>query len=397
MANGEPPVRRRAGSLGPVEARRLVGLAAALGLNQKPRRDLAVADILAANRVAGLFPSLADLTVADLSSDTRTVRPAGPNPLHGHPLAAPFAGTGVNPVAFGPRHSEPLVLRTFEDVFVQFGGGYLTIFRGNAVDTASTGIVMRPQRVERLAHRVEAVATMALCEGPHKTAHPVHFLADRLARVALIQRYADVAEADCAISVDGSAYADVAARAVFPTLRRLAPGTPYRAARLKVLSTSFQPAGHPFWYMERAVVDAIVPPLLAAVPARPGPAAIYLARTDTGRRPLRNERALIAALAKRGVVALEMSKLAPLEQLAAVRAAQTVIAPHGAALAQIIAARPDARVVECLSPNAGTASYAALSLVSGAAYSPVFGTPSDAAGAWEVEVDAVLDALDRSQ
>lgn len=389
-----PAARRRAEPLGPVEARRLVGLAAALGLSEAPRGDLRVADILAANRAAGTFPTLLNLAAADLAGETQVLSPARPNPLHRHPLAAAFAGTAINPVAFGPRETAPLVLRRFEDVFVQFGGGYLTIFRGDLVDEASTGIVMRPARVARLAHRVETFPRLALCEGPHKTANPVHFVADRLTRVALMQREAGAAEADCAISVDGSAYADFAAAAAFPALRRLTAGTTYRAERLEVLSTSFQPAGHPFWYMDRAIVEAIVPKLLAEVPQRDGPAAIYLARTDSARRPLRNEPALIEALARRGVVAMEMSRLAPAQQLAAARAADTIVAPHGAALTQIIAARSGARVIECLSPSTGTGSYAALSLVSGARYTPVFGTPLDEAGGWEIDIAALLAALD---
>ena len=392
--------RRRAAAVGrrpgrdTVEARRLVGLAKELGLPRpsRPHGELTAEIILAANRESDTFPGLAEVEARDLASEETTLLPAGPNPFHRHPIAAAFAGTGINPTVFAAAETEALVLRRFHDVTVVRGGGFVSVLRGDRVDAASSGLVVRPKRLERMAHAVQTLPRAAVCDGPHKSSNPAHILGDRLPRGVLMERLAGVPGEVCAVGTDGSPFARAAAEAVLPGHIHLDAGRPYRFETLEMLTSSFRPAGHPLWYLDAETVDTVRSRLLGRTPRREGARMIYLARTDTSRRPLGNERELIAALAARGVVPLTMSELVPEEQWAAVHAAETVIAPHGGALMNVLLARPGTRVVELFNPSAGTAGFAAVSLAVGAHYTPLFGTPTGEGDGWTIAVDTVLDA-----
>ncbi|WP_226581218.1 glycosyltransferase family 61 protein [Acuticoccus sediminis] len=389
-----PTGPQEAGPLERIEVRRRSRMGVELGLARtgNPHRDLTVSKILEANRRTGRYPRLAGISATDLASETRVLAGPAPNRYHRHPIAAPFEGTGIHQLPFDDEMTEALVLRRFHDVVLVRGGGFVTILRGNEIDDASSGIVMRQMRLSRLADAITTIPHAAVCDGPHKSGNPIHFIADRLTRGVLLHTLAGAPASAIAIGTDEQPFARFAAAAVHPGHIHLAAGTPYRVEQLDVLSTTFRPTGHPFWYLDETVVRTIVPRLLAGVPERDGPKAVYLARKDTSRRPMRNEDKLIAALEAHGVTTLVMSQLAPAEQLAAVRGAGLVIGPHGGALTHILAARPGTRFVELFNPAIGTASFAALSLVSDADYTPLFGTPEEAGDGWTIDIDTVLDA-----
>ena len=73
---------------------------------------------------------------------------------------------------------------------------------------------------------------------------------------------------------------------------------------------------------------------------------IYISRRDSRKRPLANEAALEEALAARGFEIAVMSQLPFAEQVARISQARTIVAPHGAGLALLAAARPGRRVIE---------------------------------------------------
>ncbi len=78
------------------------------------------------------------------------------------------------------------------------------------------------------------------------------------------------------------------------------------------------------------------------------PRRVYISRTLAANRRLVNESALIDALAALGFVSVNLETLDVETQIHIVRAADVIVAPHGAGLANIVFARPHAVVVELL-------------------------------------------------
>jgi capsular polysaccharide biosynthesis protein len=92
--------------------------------------------------------------------------------------------------------------------------------------------------------------------------------------------------------------------------------------------------------------------LLAAV-ERPedGARRIYLSRRGQSMRVMTNERALEAALERRGFAIVRPEDLSPREQIALMRNAEVVVAPTGAALANALFMPAGARVIEIQPEN----------------------------------------------
>ena len=81
-------------------------------------------------------------------------------------------------------------------------------------------------------------------------------------------------------------------------------------------------------------------------PGATGRNAVYLARTDSATRPMLNEAALCDALRARGFQIVTASTLTFAEQVRVTAAAQLLVSPHGAGLANLIYAQPGTRVIE---------------------------------------------------
>jgi len=94
----------------------------------------------------------------------------------------------------------------------------------------------------------------------------------------------------------------------------------------------------------RSVYDRMA---AAAGPAE-GPSLIYVWRADSPTRPMRNEDALVDALAGLGVAPVLLSALTLAEQVRLFGAARLVIGPHGAGLANVVFAPPGAVLYELL-------------------------------------------------
>lgn len=73
---------------------------------------------------------------------------------------------------------------------------------------------------------------------------------------------------------------------------------------------------------------------------------LYLTREKARRRRVANEAELWAELQPRGFVKVALEDLSWAEQIAALRAARVVVAPHGAGLANLVFCEPGTRVVE---------------------------------------------------
>ncbi len=77
----------------------------------------------------------------------------------------------------------------------------------------------------------------------------------------------------------------------------------------------------------------------------PGNGRIYISRRGTA-RPLPDEEALEAALEQRGFMVLRLEDMPWREQVSAFQQARTIVAPHGAGLANLVFTPPGAQVVE---------------------------------------------------
>lgn len=353
------------------------------------------AELLAHNEETRKFPGLSGVTMADLFADVTTLVPPGRCPYARHPLARHFRGKGVNPLVFDSPRMGAIELYRFEDITMVAEGGMAVFFRGNEVDNRSTGLARGLARLDG-APAIE-VSRGAYIDDIFKATNPCHFVVDRLARVHQFTALAGLAEADC-VTVDAtSAYPRYALERVAPQVRVLEARTVYHFRELFMLSTSSRPIGHPFSFLDKGVIDFVIPRLTADLPPRAQRRRLYLSRFATTRRRLVNEAEIAAMLEARGFEILEMSELSPHEQLAAMREAEFIVGPHGAAFASLTAATPLNRVVEFFNPDRGTAAYAAMALAVGAPYTPVFGTPvADPAldDPFTLDVAAVEAALD---
>jgi len=113
-----------------------------------------------------------------------------------------------------------------------------------------------------------------------------------------------------------------------------------------------------------------------------------------------NEAALIDRLQRLGVEPVLMSQLSGSGQLAAVHEADLIIAPHGGALLNLIAARQGTRVIELFTPERGTLAFAGLALALGLRYAFQFGQPADPPEKhdlpWNADIEALCAAISAS-
>ncbi len=132
------------------------------------------------------------------------------------------------------------------------------------------------------------------------------------------------------------------------------------------------------------------------------PTRFYVSRRDApGKREVRNESELVEVLRRRGHAELVMSSLRVEDQVAAFAGAESVVAPHGAGLVNLMFAPSTATLLEILPENYRMAYFFRLAQVRGMRYSQVL---SRVVEGWEgsdvhecpvtVDVDAVLNALD---
>lgn len=144
----------------------------------------------------------------------------------------------------------------------------------------------------------------------------------------------------------------------------------------------------------------------AGLGARAGRRLVYLGRLDApGRRGMGNEAALAARLAARGFEIVAAGALPLAEQAAIVRDAAVIVAPHGAALANLVFAGDGAggpAVIELLGEAYPSRVYARLCQAKRLDYCAIVHPAADPAGAhhatpWEADialVERVLDAPD---
>ncbi len=121
---------------------------------------------------------------------------------------------------------------------------------------------------------------------------------------------------------------------------------------------------------------------------------LYLSRAGTKLRNPLNSAALDRALDQRGIAPFVATDANHAEQIARFRAAQIVIAVHGAGLTNLVFCAPGTRVIEIFPQNFVKSPYWRLANRLGLRYRPVIGGPGDYDQRFTVDVAAVQAALD---
>ncbi len=93
---------------------------------------------------------------------------------------------------------------------------------------------------------------------------------------------------------------------------------------------------------------------------KPAPRRLLVSRADAATRRLINEDAMLALLRPLGFERIVPGDLSLTDQVRAFAAATHVVAPHGAALANIVFCAPGSQVLEIFHPHYGTYAYAML-------------------------------------
>ena len=93
-------------------------------------------------------------------------------------------------------------------------------------------------------------------------------------------------------------------------------------------------------------------------PSNEPPRDIYISRSLSRNRPLANEPEIEEFLRDRGFSIIHFEKISFAEQMSLVAGAKRIVAPHGAGLANLVAATPGTSVVEFLSRNWFNTCYA---------------------------------------
>ncbi|WP_304279640.1 DUF563 domain-containing protein [Caulobacter segnis] len=159
----------------------------------------------------------------------------------------------------------------------------------------------------------------------------------------------------------------------------------------------------------RSVRDDI---LRSAAPAAPveGPRHLYVSRQGATRQALLNEPELETALAARGYAIVRPESLSVRELIALFHHADSIVAPSGAALANMLFCKPGARIIEIQSDEDEAPWSRDLAALTGVDWRSFVGPSAKirtegwlaadlrpaSAFSWSLEIDAFLAFLDRS-
>jgi hypothetical protein len=169
--------------------------------------------------------------------------------------------------------------------------------------------------------------------------------------------------------------------------RRGAPA--YRCETLRA-ATSPQMDDFGVAWTARFLNDLFLP-----VPPEKDPACrIYVGRGDGARRALLNEDDVLRTLEPYGFEIVTMDGRSIGEQAAMFASAAVIVAPHGAALSNLVFSTPKTAVVELMGTNTASPVFAYLAWRRGLDYQMIMGTepaPSARWWSWQIGADTVAD------
>ncbi len=124
-----------------------------------------------------------------------------------------------------------------------------------------------------------------------------------------------------------------------------------------------------------------------------GPEKIYLSRRGAARRRFVNEPELQKALEERGFVSVQPETLTVAEQAKLLSSVRCVVAPHGAALANLVFAPPGTVLLELFDPQYRHRNYANLAAACGHHYLSLDGQATNDAGEQRLEYAVDISAV----
>ncbi|WP_198372390.1 glycosyltransferase family 61 protein [Roseomonas rosulenta] len=188
--------------------------------------------------------------------------------------------------------------------------------------------------------------------------------------------------------------AESLAMALGEALPLISAGKAVHVGRLLVM-----PAGLPWLTRFDAYRPMLARIVAAAARAAPGggPRLLYISRGGAGARPLANETEVEATLAAEGFEVVTFAGMPLARQIALVRGAACIVAPHGAALGHLLTARPGTRVLELMPVAPGWRDprfcMVRLSRVIGHRHTLWLEPSHGAQERWRVDVPGMLGAL----
>jgi hypothetical protein len=118
---------------------------------------------------------------------------------------------------------------------------------------------------------------------------------------------------------------------------------------------------------------------------------LYISRRDATYRFVRNENEVVAYLEKKGFETVTLSGLRSEEQARLFASAETIVAPHGAGLTNLVFCEKGTRVVEAFYPDFPCACYWHLSQAAGLKYACILGPPREEVPAKRPYADMDID------
>lgn len=325
---------------------------------------------------------LARSRIEDLCDSTEIIQnEVVPQTLHLDGREA-FEQTRVNPLHLGrPTIWRHLELYRFKNVFLVHKNNRFCLFDGDRIDVRSSALPAVSALKKRDGGNYTVLPSAAFCGDHWLPDNPAHFVSDQLSRALIFRdRLNRPAEQILLHHTNAPLCTEIQQR-LDARFRNMETDRLYLVEDLWMLSSSRydRPQGHPFWFLDPELLGTV----RRAAQARhgkptggPRPKMVYLSRTDATRRRMVNEKELIARLESRGVKPVLMSGLSGTDQLELISQADLVIAPHGGALLNLVAAQSGTRVVELFTPEVGTLAFAAIALACGLDYRFHIGRPA---------------------
>jgi len=160
--------------------------------------------------------------------------------------------------------------------------------------------------------------------------------------------------------------------------------------RLLAATCMPQNSGTPSWAL------AFLRELFGVVPPDSSPRRVFVVRGTGDARGVVNHPEVAAALAARGFTEVAMDGLSREEQVAVFAGAEIVVGVHGAALANLVFARPGTSVIELVGANTLNWVYSPLSWTAGFEHDILVGvepTPLPAFWTWQRDADQLVDVV----
>ena len=122
---------------------------------------------------------------------------------------------------------------------------------------------------------------------------------------------------------------------------------------------------------------------------------LYISRGDAAMRRLRNEAAVTDTLKRNGYSVVSMSEYDPLTQISLLAGAESIVAPHGMGLTNILFNTKICRLTELFNPKIGADDYALVATSTGIDYRFIVGDESEKSNTldYDVGIDILMNSL----